>query len=98
MNIFVKPIITEKTMSLASQGKFSFVVENNATKPKIRAAAKLVFGVDAIDIKTVIVKGSSVRVGKTRAFKKSSDWKKAVLTLKSGQKIDLFDIQGGQNA
>ena len=86
------PIITERSMALVKQNKFSFRVVTDADKEAIRKAIKTQFNVDPISIETVIQKGKSQRVGVRRTEKRRAAYKKAVVTLKSGQKIDIFDL------
>ena len=95
MNILVRPIITEKAMKDAAMGKFTFAVYEKATKPQITAEVASQFKVHPVSVKTTIVKGRRFRVGKRQQEKETAVWKKAVVELKPGEKIDLFDIQGG---
>lgn len=86
------PIITERSMALVKQNKFSFRVARNADKETIKKAIKAQFNVDPIAIETVVQKGKSQRVGVRRTERRQEAYKKAVVTLKSGQKIDIFDL------
>jgi large subunit ribosomal protein L23 len=95
MNILIKPIITEKAMKDAAAGKFTFAVLKTADKNKIAAEVKEQFKVNVIGVSTTIVKGRRLRVGKRRIKVPESAWKKAVVQLKKGETISLFDIQGG---
>ncbi len=90
-NIFIKPLITEKSMQDASIGRYTFEVNIDANKNQIRTSAKNTFGVDVVSVKTITLKGTSKRVGKKRLTAKTSSWKKAIIQVKPGQKIDLFD-------
>ena len=91
MNTLVKPLITEKSMQDAAKGRFTFAVDIAANKTKIAQEAKKTFGVDVVSVKTITMKGLNKRSGKKRMLTKSSPWKKAIIEVKSGQKIDLFD-------
>ena len=95
--ILIKPIITERSMMEASRGRFTFRVDLKANKQEIKNEVAKVFNVHPIDITTIVVKGKVKRSMKTRKTTKQSNWKKAVVSLKQGEKIDLFDV-GGQNA
>lgn len=90
-NVIGKPLVTEKTMSLTEQGWYSFKVNMDATKGKIEEFVKGSFGVDVIDVKTLIMPGKAKRVGRTNRYTKTPKWKKAVVRIKEGQKIDIFD-------
>jgi len=87
-----KPLITEKTMNLVNEGKYTFVVDKKADKKMVKRAVEEFFKVEVKKVWLIKVWGKRKRVGryKKRIIKKS-DWKKAIVLLKEGQKIDLFD-------
>ncbi len=88
-NIVIKPIVTEKSTMLRMDSTYVFKVLGNATKIDIRRAVEKLFKVNVVDVNTVSVKGKSRRAG--RSMGKASDWKKAYIKLKAGQKIDLIE-------
>ncbi len=90
--IIKKPVITEQSMREAALGRFTFVVEKSANKAEIAQAIKEAFSVTPVRVQTQIVKGKSQRSRKSRTVAVSAAWKKAIITLVSGQKIDLFEI------
>jgi large subunit ribosomal protein L23 len=90
-NAIVKPLITEKTMSQTDEGRYAFKVTMEATKGKIAQSINELFGVNVTQVKTMIMPGKPKRVGRTNRIIKTSKWKKAVVKLKEGQKIALFD-------
>lgn len=92
LNVLQSPIITEKSMADAEKGRFTFVVTSTADKKVIKEAVERQFNVKVIAVATVIVKGKVKRVGKKRTEKKLHPFKKAVVTLAAGQKIDVFDL------
>lgn len=92
MNIIISPIITEKSMVLASSGKYSFVVNKNANKEDIKNAVEKSFNVKVIKVATSIVKGRTARTGQRRIEKKITPFKKAIVALKTGDKIGLFEL------
>ncbi len=91
--VLKRPIITEKTTILNSQGKYVFEVERQATKKEIKEAIEKIFKVKVEKVQTVCVKGKERRMLKTRKRVSKPDWKKAVVKLKEGDKIDLFEIK-----
>ena len=91
--LLIKPIITEKSLKEAAKGRYTFMVEKSANKPYISQVIAKVFGVKPVGIKTLIVKGEFKRKGKLRLLSKESSWKKAIVQLAPGQKIELFDVQ-----
>ena len=96
--MLIKPLITEKTMAEAARNKFAFKVELKATKTEIKSAVQKAFGVNVISIQTSTVPGKHYRTGKRFRYAYKSDWKKAMVTLKAGQKIDLFDVRETETA
>jgi large subunit ribosomal protein L23 len=91
--ILIKPVITEKSDALANKGsKYTFVVDKGANKVEIGKAIEKQFSVKVASVNTLIVPGKS----KSRNTKngvisgKVSSYKKAIVTLASGDKIDIF--------
>jgi len=91
-NIIIRPIITEKSMKDVQAGKCTFEVFSGANKDVIKLAVEQSFGVTVLRVGTTMVKGRSVRTGRKRIVMRKQPWKKAIVLLKPGQKIDLFDI------
>lgn len=93
-DVILAPRITEKAMANALGQQFTFSVHPEATKTQIRHAVEEIFKVDVIKVNTVNVRGkkrSSARKG-ARVAGKQSDHKKATVTLKPGQKIELGGV------
>ena len=91
-NSIIRPIITEQSMVEAEKGRFSFIVSYESTKPMIRQSVKDRFGVEVVKVMTIISKGKTKRVGKNRQKIVVEPFKKAIVQLKSGQKITLFEL------
>lgn len=91
LKILLGPVITEKAMSEASKGRYTFKVFSAANKNDIRKAVEDKFKVNVLKISTVTIKGRSSRAGIRRVEKIKQPFKKAVVSLKEGQKIALFD-------
>ncbi len=91
-NILLKPIITEKSMREATVGRFTFAVAVEANKPAIKKAVEEVFKVRVTHIDTTTIKGRTRRAGKKRRSVVIAPFKKAIVALAQGQKIDYFDI------
>ena len=82
--------MTEKSTVLKDKtDKVCFRVANNANKIEIRKAIEDIFHVKVLDVNTVKIHGKWKRLGWHRG--RRSDWKKAVVTLAKGQKIELFE-------
>ena len=91
--IVLKPIVTEKSLvAQQTQDKYAFWVPVNASKDQIEASFKTVFGVNPLDINTVILKGKFKTNWKTRKTSQKSDRKKAIITLPKGTKIELLKL------
>lgn len=89
--VLEKPILTEKSVSLTDTGKYTFMVNRKAGKAAVAKDISSEFGVEVVDVKILIVPGKTRRVrGNANRFTKTAGWKKAVVTLKPGQKIDIF--------
>lgn len=86
--VLVKPLITEKITDLGVFNKYGFVVANNANKIEIKKAIKEVYGVKPIAVNMINMKGKKVRSGRVSGKKK--DWRKAIITLKKGEKIEIY--------
>ncbi len=89
-DIIIKPIITEASMDLAQEKKYTFKVMSDATKPEIAAAVEELFKVDVACVNTINMKKKPKRMGYYQGY--TSDWKKAIVTLKPDSKtIEFFD-------
>ena len=88
MNILLAPHVTEKTsLVMQNHNQYAFRVRRSATKPQIRAAVELMFGVAVAGVQVVNETGKARRFGKT--IGRTQDWKKAYVSLAAGQTIDL---------
>lgn len=87
-DIILRPIISEKSYALIEQNRYTFEVAKTASKQQIAQAVSEIFGVTVTAVNTMNVTGKPRRVrvakGKTR------DWKKAIVSLKQGDTIELF--------
>ena len=84
-----RPLITEKDTVLQAQGKYAFEVARGANKPQIKQAVEEAFKVKVTAVNVMTVPGKTRRIGRQQVLTQS--WKKAVVTLKSGDKIELFE-------
>jgi large subunit ribosomal protein L23 len=84
------PIITEKLdREREAHRHYAFLVDKRASKPEIKQAIQTLFKVTVTDIRTSVHRGKIKRVGTNMG--KRPNWKRAVVTLKEGDKIDLFE-------
>ncbi len=84
-----RPLVTEKNTSLQAQGKYAFEVAREANKNQVKQAVEKAFKVDVTAVNIISVRGRERRVG--RRMVTGSSWKKAIVTLKTGDKIQIFE-------
>ena len=87
LDSIISPNVTEKSTALSEQNKIVFKVQKKATKNFIKKSIEKIFKVNVIKINTINLKGSTKMVRNKKAF--VPGYKKAIITLKKGQSIDL---------
>ena len=93
VEVIIGPLVTERSYSLYQQGRYTFRVANNATKPEIARALEEQYeaqGVKVAAVNTISMRGKVRRTGRRGVVGRTSDWKKAVVTLKEGRLEGLF--------
>ena len=93
-DIIIAPVITEKSNDELQAGKYTFRVNKKATKIDIRNAVEKLFEVKVLSVNTMIVKGKEKRVG--RNVGKTSDWKKAIVTIDTNPSEKTYLEKGGK--
>ncbi|HHX01100.1 MAG TPA: 50S ribosomal protein L23 [Firmicutes bacterium] len=88
-DVLIRPVITEKSTDSISQNKYTFIVDFRANKTQIKQAVEEIFKVKVDKVNTVRVRGKLRRQG--RSVGRTSDYKKAVVTLADGHSIDVFE-------
>ena len=93
VGIIYRPIVTEKISNLQGKGVYAFEVDLSANKIDIARAVAKKFNVTVMNVRTMNIKGKTKTqmTRKGRFAGKTSHYKKAVVTLKEGDKIDLFE-------
>ena len=92
--IIIAPVITEKSNDAMQQGKYTFKVNRNATKPQIASAVEKLFEVKVLKVNTISVNGKKKRVGYHQG--KTSDWKKAIVTIDTNPGDNTYLGKGGK--
>lgn len=87
--ILLRPLVTEKSTRLTSLRQYVFAVGRSANKIEVRRAVRALYGVDPARVNVLNVRGKAVRYGRTTG--RTSAWRKAVVTLPQGQKIDVLE-------
>ena len=89
-DVIRRPLDTEKLDRMRDrENKFAFEIDLKANKTEIKQAVEALFKVKVIDIKTQIIRGKMRRIGKSSGMR--SNWKKAIVTLKDGDAISIFE-------
>lgn len=90
-NTIIAPVITEKSYGLVSRNKYAFKVSPSASKSQIKKAIKDLFNVDVLTVNTIKHASRRIRSMKTGRYQNTPVTKKAVVEIKAGQTIDLFN-------
>ena len=93
-DIIIAPVVTEKSSDGVQEGKYTFKVNKKATKIDIKRAVEKLFEVKVLDVNTITVKGKEKRVG--RNVGKTSDWKKAIVTIDTNASEKSYLTKGGK--
>lgn len=88
-DIIIKPVVSEKSMNLLADNKYTFIVDKRANKTEIKNAIENIFAVRVESVNTMNIKGKPKRMGRFEG--KKPDRKKAIISLKPGHKIRLFE-------
>lgn len=88
--ILIHPVISEKAVNLQAENKYVFRVDSRTTKSEVKKAVQTMFGVTVTAVNVITVPAKKKRLGRFEGM--TNSWKKAVVTLKAGDKIKAFDI------
>ena len=86
-----KTIISEKSSIILESGVYTFEVEMKSTKSQIKANVESAYGVDVLTVRTIISKGPQKRNPKTGSWMNGKKSKKALVKIKQGQTINIFE-------
>ena len=89
-DILVRPLITEKTMKLVEEGKYTFEVKQGSNKVEVKKAVEELFKVEVTAVNMMNTLRKKRRVGKYEGLRPAVQ--KAIVTLDEGQKLDVFEI------
>lgn len=87
-SVVKEPHISEKATYLGNENKYAFKVYGNTNKLEIKKSVEGIYGVDVLAVNVITIPHKKRRMGKTEGFKKG--YKKALVTIKEGQKIEIF--------
>jgi large subunit ribosomal protein L23 len=91
MSILIRPVVSEKTYASMEAGTYVFIVDPRATKIDVRNAVEQAFNVKVTNVNTLIRKGKHTRNRRTGVTGAKPNTKRAIVTLKPGDKINLFE-------
>jgi large subunit ribosomal protein L23 len=84
-----RPLVTEKSTVLQTQNKYAFEIADGANKPMVKQAVEKAFKVKVTGVNVVTMRGKTRRVGRRQI--QTRPWKKAIITLQIGDKIEFFE-------
>jgi large subunit ribosomal protein L23 len=87
--VLVKPLVTEKASDLGVLNKYVFAIAVGMNKIEVKKAIRTIYKVEPVKINIANFKGKNVRYGRVKG--KTKSWKKAVVTLKPGDKIEVYE-------
>ncbi len=87
-SIIKRVLVTEKGTKLAAENRYFLEVAREATKPQIRKAVEAQFGVHVLAVRTANMKGGLRTIRGTRMQKVEPTWKRAIVTVKAGERIE----------
>jgi large subunit ribosomal protein L23 len=90
-DVIIKPVLSEKSTDLAEQNKYVFQVSMRANKHLVKKAVKELFNVTPEKVNIIRMRGKRKRVRYQYGI--TPAWKKAIITLREGEKIELFEGQ-----
>jgi large subunit ribosomal protein L23 len=91
--VILRPVISEKSMDESQRGKYTFAVRPNVNKIQIGAAIEEIFKVKVVAVNVLTTQSKEKRGGtrRSRIAGRTTPWRKAIVTLAPGQKIEFFE-------
>jgi len=91
-DVIVRPLITERSTLLKEKNKYSFEVHPNATKKEIKSAVETIFKKEKVEVTKVNTANVPAKIRRFgQRMSKAYRWKRAIVTVKPGQKIEFFE-------
>jgi large subunit ribosomal protein L23 len=84
-----RPLVTEKSTALQGLNKYAFEIADNANKLQIKQAVEKAFKVTVMSVNVITMRGKKKKMGRREVV--TQPWKKAIVTLKPGDKIEFFE-------
>ncbi|HTD57822.1 MAG TPA: 50S ribosomal protein L23 [Solirubrobacteraceae bacterium] len=93
--VIIRPVLSEKSYVLSAAGKYTFRVHPDAHRTQVRQAVESLFDVKVVEVRTLSVKSKPKRRGTTRG--RTRAWKKAIVEVRAGESIPIFQGLEGLN-
>lgn len=90
-DVIRRPLVTEKTSIMTVQNQFVFEVAPTANKVQIKEAIEVIFNVGVVKVNTMVMPYKRGKRGR-KFYRRTQQWKKAVVTLVEGDTISLFEV------
>jgi large subunit ribosomal protein L23 len=87
--VIIEPVVSEKSYALMADGKYTFRIDDRAHKTQVKRAVEEIFDVEVVEVRTLTVRSKPKRRGLHRGYTRS--WKKAIVQLAPGDRIELFE-------
>lgn len=87
-HVLVRPHMSEKAVAMAEKGTYVFEVRTDVSAPEVRNAIKAIYGILPVQVRMMNIRSREVRFG--RVTGKTRSWKKALITLPTGKKLDIY--------
>ena len=87
--ILLRPLITEKATEAGMFNKYEFVVAKDTSRTEVKELVKKIYGIAPVKVNIIRSLGKTVRQGRKQG--KTKDWKKAIVTLAQGDKIEIYE-------
>ncbi|OGY52465.1 MAG: 50S ribosomal protein L23 [Candidatus Buchananbacteria bacterium RIFCSPLOWO2_01_FULL_56_15] len=87
--VLLKPLVTEKAADLGTHNQYVFMIDPRMNKIEVKKAVRTIYGINPLAVRIITMQGKAVRYGRRYGVTKS--WKKAMVTLKAGDKIEVYE-------
>lgn len=90
-DVIIRPLVTEKTNQMIEKGQYVFEVALDANKPQIKQAVETIFDKKVVKVNTMVMPAKRAQRGR-RVYYRTSEWKKAIVTLAEGETLEIFNV------
>ena len=87
--VLLKPLVTEKAADLGTHNQYVFMIDPRMNKIEVKKAIRTIYGINPLAVRIITMQGKAVRYG--RRYGVTKNWKKAMVTLKAGDKIEVYE-------